>query len=151
VSGTEDRQRVRLHLLHILLDQSRIVVRAERYGPAIKINGAADAQSLDWARLTYVQTAAVRAALSETYAPNTTKRMFAALRGVLKESWRLGRMTQDEYARAADFAPVRGQLPPRGRALNDTELEHRSGLARPTTRYLASAMTPFCACSMVRV
>jgi len=85
--------------------------------------GAADAQSLDWARLTYVQTAAVRAALSETYAPNTTKRMLAALRGVLKESWRLGRITHDEYARAADFAPVRGQLPPRGRALNDTELE----------------------------
>ena len=65
--------------------------------------GAADAQSLDWARLTYVQTAAVRAALSETYAPNTTKRTLAALRGVLKESWRLGRMSHDEYARAADI------------------------------------------------
>ena len=57
------------------------------------------------------------------YAPNTTKRMLAALRGVLKECWRLGRITHDEYARAADIAPVRGQLPPRGRALNDTELE----------------------------
>jgi integrase/recombinase XerD len=85
--------------------------------------GAADAQSLDWARLTYVQTAAVRSALSERYAPNTTKRMLAALRGVLKESWRLSLMTHDEYSRAADIAPVRGQLPPRGRALNDTELE----------------------------
>jgi hypothetical protein len=28
VSGTEDRERVRLHLLHIFLDQSRIVVGA---------------------------------------------------------------------------------------------------------------------------
>jgi site-specific recombinase XerD len=27
------------------------------------------------------------------------------------------------YARAADMAPVRGQLPPRGRALNEAELE----------------------------
>ena len=85
--------------------------------------GAADAQSLDWARLTYVQTAAVRSALSERYAPNTTKRMLAALRGVLKESWRLSLMTHDEYSRAADIAPVRGQLPPRGRALNEAELE----------------------------
>ena len=32
-------------------------------------------------------------------------------------------MVHDEYARAADIAPVRGQLPPRGRALNETELE----------------------------
>src|SRR5208282_2480458 len=62
-------------------------------------------------------------ALSERYAPNTTKRILAALRGVLKECWRLGRMTHDEYARAADIAPVRGQAPPRGRALKGTELE----------------------------
>jgi integrase/recombinase XerD len=85
--------------------------------------GAADAQGINWASLTYLQTAAVRAAISERYAPNTAKRMLAALRGVLKECWRLGRMTHDEYARAADTAPVRGQLPPRGRALNDSELE----------------------------
>jgi site-specific recombinase XerD len=73
--------------------------------------------------LTYAQTAVVRAALSERYAPNTTKQIIAALRGVLKECWRLGRMTHDEYARAADIAPVRGQAPPRGRALKGTELE----------------------------
>jgi len=85
--------------------------------------GAANAQGINWASLTYLQTAAVRAAISERYAPNTAKRMLAALRGVLKECWRLGRMTHDEYARAADIAPVRGQLPPRGRALNEGELE----------------------------
>jgi site-specific recombinase XerD len=86
-------------------------------------SGAADARSLNWESLTYAQTAVVRAALSERYAPNTAKRMLAALRGVLKECWRLGRMTHDEYARAADIAPVRGRTPPRGRALNGTELE----------------------------
>jgi site-specific recombinase XerD len=85
--------------------------------------GAADAGGLDWASLKYPQTAAVRVALADRYAPNTTKRMLAALRGVLKECWRLGLMVHDEYARAADIAPVRGQLPPRGRALNEAELE----------------------------
>jgi len=85
--------------------------------------GAADVHTFNWAALAYPQTAAVRAALSERYAPNTAKRMIAALRGVLKECWRLGRMTHDEYARAADIAPVGGQLPPRGRALNEGELE----------------------------
>jgi site-specific recombinase XerD len=49
--------------------------------------------------------------------------MLAALRGVLKECWRLGLIVHDEYARAADIAPVRGQLPSRGRALKEVELE----------------------------
>jgi site-specific recombinase XerD len=84
--------------------------------------GSADAEGMNWARLTYSQSAAVRVALAERYAPNTTKRMLAALRGVLKECWRLGLMSHDEYARAADIAPVRGQLPPRGRALKEAEL-----------------------------
>jgi site-specific recombinase XerD len=85
--------------------------------------GSADAEGIDWASLKYPQTAAIRGALTERYAPNTTKRMLAALRGVLKECWRLGLMVHDEYARAADIAPVRGQLPPRGRALKEVELE----------------------------
>ena len=84
---------------------------------------SADAEGVSWANLKYSQTAAIRAALTERYAPNTTKRMLAALRGVLKECWRLGLMVHDDYARAADIAPIRGQLPPRGRALNEAELE----------------------------
>jgi site-specific recombinase XerD len=97
--------------------------------------GSADAQGIDWASLKYPQTAAIRVALSDRYAPNTTKRMLAALRGVLKECWRLGLIVHDEYARAADIAPVRGQLPPRGRALKEVELEalFKGCQADPTT------------------
>jgi integrase/recombinase XerD len=97
--------------------------------------GSADAQGIDWASLKYPQTAAIRVALSGRYAPNTTKRMLAALRGVLKECWRLGLIVHDEYACAADIAPVRGQLPPRGRALKEVELEalFKGCQADPTT------------------
>src|SRR5437764_913527 len=77
-------------------------------------NGCSNARSLNWASLRYPQTAAVRATLAERYAPNTAKRMLAALRGVLKESWRLGLMNHEEFARAADMAPVKGELPPPG-------------------------------------
>lgn len=85
--------------------------------------GSADAEGINWASLKYPQTAVIRVALSERYAPNTAKRMLAALRGILKECWRLGLMGHNEYACAADIAPVRGQLPPRGRALKEAELE----------------------------
>ena len=89
---------------------------------ALLSKGCCDSGSLNWASLRYAQTSAIRATLVERYAPNTTKRMLAALRGVLKECWRLGLMSYEEYARAADIVPVRGELPPRGRSLKEGEL-----------------------------
>jgi site-specific recombinase XerD len=89
---------------------------------ALLSNGCSNCEGLNWASLGYAQTAAVRAALVERYAPNTCKRMLAALRGVLKECWRLGLMTYEEFARAADMAPVRGEIPARGRSLTEWEL-----------------------------
>jgi site-specific recombinase XerD len=89
---------------------------------ALLSNACSDSLSLNWASLHYSQTSAVRAALVERYAPNTAKRMLAALRGVLKECWRLGLMSHEEFARAADIAPVRGELPPRGKSLKEGEL-----------------------------
>jgi len=85
-------------------------------------SGCSDARGLDWPSLRYPQTAAVRAVLAQRYAPNTTKRMLAALRGVLKECWRLGLMSHEEVARAVDMAAVKGEMPPRGRALTQEEL-----------------------------
>ena len=74
--------------------------------------GSADAQSIDWASVKYPQTAAIRVALSGRYAPNTTKRMLAALRGVLKECWRLGLIVHDEYARACGHCPCSWTIAP---------------------------------------
>jgi site-specific recombinase XerD len=84
--------------------------------------GTSDAKTLDWAAIRYQHTSAVRGWLVKTYAPATAKRMIAALRGVLTESWRLGLMSHDDYARATDIAPVRGETEPRGRALTNEEL-----------------------------
>ena len=110
--------------------------------------GSADAEGIDWASLKYPQTATIRGALTERYAPNTTKRMLAALRGVLKECWRLGLMAHDEYARAADIAPVRGQLPPRGRALKEVELEKLFRDCQGDLIQRVSVTLPFWACCM---
>jgi site-specific recombinase XerD len=81
-----------------------------------------DIQTLDWGALRYQHTAAVRALLADLYAPATANKMLAALRGVLKEAWRLGQMSAEEHARASDLAGVRGHTVPAGRELTAGEI-----------------------------
>jgi site-specific recombinase XerC len=77
-----------------------------------------DAETLDWSQLRYQHTAAVRAMFADgRYAPATANRMLSALRGVLKECWRLQLMSAEDYQRAADLQAVRGSRLPRGHAL----------------------------------
>jgi site-specific recombinase XerD len=81
-----------------------------------------DAFSIQWGALRYQHAAAVRAALAERYAPATANKMLSALRGVLKEAWRLGLIETEDYHRAADLPAVRGETLPRGRAISTGEL-----------------------------
>lgn len=80
-------------------------------------------QTLDWSALQYQHTSAVRAILAELYAPATANKMMCALRGVLKEAWRLGQMTAEQHGRAADLASIRGETVPAGRELQAGQLD----------------------------
>jgi integrase len=81
-----------------------------------------DLYTLDWAALRYQHTAALRAALAKKYAPTTANKMLSALRRVLKEALRLGLMSGEDYARAADVADIRVTPLLRGRALSQKEI-----------------------------
>ncbi|HWR35393.1 MAG TPA: tyrosine-type recombinase/integrase [Clostridia bacterium] len=83
----------------------------------------ADANDVDWPSIRYNQTAAVRNWLLTRYRPATCKRILAAIRGVLKECWRLGLMSHDDCQRASDIASIRTEDEPRGRALTNEELK----------------------------
>lgn len=82
-----------------------------------------DAYSLDWAKLRYPHTAAVRGALKKKFAPATAKKMLCALRRTLKEAYKLGLMDFEDYVRATDLESI--DTPPtkrRGRALSEEEI-----------------------------
>ncbi len=85
-------------------------------------SGRCTALTLPWPLLRAQHTLAVRAALAERYAPATANKMLSALRGTLKAAWRLGQMATDDYQRAIDLPPVRGETLPRGCALSSGEL-----------------------------
>ena len=64
-----------------------------------------DPRTIPWGELRYQHTQALRQRVAERYAPATANKVLCALRGVLRESWRLGQMSAEDYRRAIDLAP----------------------------------------------
>ena len=85
-------------------------------------NGECDATTLNWAKLRYKHTSAIRTALKDKYAPATTNKMLCALRRVLKEAFRLDLIDPLDYAKAVDFKNVKNYSELRGRALSQKEI-----------------------------
>lgn len=85
-------------------------------------DGECDAMTLDWSKLRYQHTAAIRAALKKRYAASTTNKMLCALRRVLQEAYRLDLMSDRDYAKAVELPSVRESNKLRGRALTEDEI-----------------------------
>jgi site-specific recombinase XerD len=89
-------------------------------------SGSQDALSFSWHNLRYQHTQAIRSALLEgklgAKKASTVNKYLAALRGVLKECWRLGRMSAEDFNRAADLECLKETTLPKGRALSNQEI-----------------------------
>jgi site-specific recombinase XerD len=90
----------------------------------------ATADVLPWWELRYQHVAAIRAALTERLAPATVNKHLAALRGVLREAWRLGLMPAEDYQRTVDVEGVRGSTLPAGRHVTGGELAALAGACK---------------------
>lgn len=88
----------------------------------ILTGGRADWLTCNWPAVRRPHTAALRARLADLYAPATANKAIAALRGVLREAWRLDLVGHDEYQRAADVARIEGDTIPAGRELDRREI-----------------------------
>ena len=119
--GSRRTMRGALNTLAELLGVAPVV----REGAGASGRARREAETLlycDWAALRYPHTQALRALLAERYKPATANKLLAALRRVLLEARRLGLMSPDDYARAADVAAIKGSSLPPGRALSLGEL-----------------------------
>src|SRR5687768_4755685 len=103
--------------------RSRRVQRQALDGIAsILTNSAMSAAEFPWHKLRYTHVAAVRSVLMDRYQPATVNRLLSALRRTLKEAWRLGYLTAEEYQRAADVANIKSETLPAGRSLSKSEI-----------------------------
>jgi site-specific recombinase XerD len=79
-------------------------------------------EAFPWVLVRREHVQALQPALAETYAPISANRHLAALRGVLRECWRMGLLDGDSYQLAADVPLVAGEAAPAGRALDAGEM-----------------------------
>ncbi len=117
-----DRHPIHVYIARLGSGSRRTMREALNIIAAILMGGNCGAETLPWAALRYQHTAAIRAALIERYKPSMANKALAALRGVLKECWRLGYMTAEDYHRATDVPTIKAQTLPRGRALASGEI-----------------------------
>jgi integrase len=91
-------------------------------GVACRFFGGCDPDTFLWHRVRADQISGLRADLAERLAPNTANKILAAVKGVLRASWRLGLMSAEDMWRCTDVKPVKGGARERGRALARAEL-----------------------------
>ncbi len=85
-------------------------------------NGACDVMTIDWSKLRYQHTSALRAVYLDRYAPATANRMLTALRCVLKEARRLKQISLEDYEDAVDLKFIKYTSLLQGRALAEHEV-----------------------------
>lgn len=85
-------------------------------------DGSCDCSTIDWSKLRYRHTAAVRTALKQRLAATTVNKMLVALRRVLLEAYRLDLIEMTDYTKAINLPNLKASGELRGRALSEDEI-----------------------------
>jgi len=80
-----------------------------------------DGATFPWHRLRYQDCIGVRVILEARYHYQTGNNYLYVLRGVLRECWKLGLMSTDDYQRAVTVEPIKGYSLPAGRYVEPKE------------------------------
>lgn len=113
--ANESSRRTMRNALEVI---SGILENPASWSEGVKGNPA----TVSWHTLTSAHTGLIRAKLSASYSPTTANKMLSALRGILKECWRLGYMSAENFQRATDFKNLKGETLPAGRELAQGEI-----------------------------
>ena len=88
-----------------------------------RLLGQDDIKTTPWHTLRYYEMNMLRSMLAELYAPATANKMLSIVRGVLRQAWKLGMMSAEDYKRTIDVPSIQGTRLPTGRALDAGEVD----------------------------
>jgi site-specific recombinase XerD len=94
-----------------------IVMNADQYSLPPNI-----AEQIPWEQIRYAHVVLLRTEFAERWSLSHVNKHLSALRGVLRECWRLGLMTAEDYERAMDVENVKGSREPVGRNIHTNEM-----------------------------
>lgn len=86
-----------------LSEGSRRTMRNALDAIAAMVLPDSDHASFPWHQLRYQHTQAIRSMLVEQYSASNANKHMSALRSVIKEAWRLGYVSAEDYQRAVDI------------------------------------------------
>jgi site-specific recombinase XerD len=99
----------------------RIAAIILRQPPATVAAGLGE--RIPWEGIRYPHVVLLRTGFTETWnSLSHVNKHLSALRGVLRECWRLGLMTAEDYQRACDVENVKGSREPAGRNIHGDEI-----------------------------
>ena len=95
-----------------------------RAAATFTVGAVTDALELDWAQVRYQHVAALRSVMldQQGVAPATINKVLAAVRGTVREAWRLGLVDAETLARVAGVEGVKSRRLPSGRHVEAGEV-----------------------------
>lgn len=111
-----------VYLLSLAPKSRRTMRNALNISARLLTNDICDAMTIDWSKLRYQHTSALRSIFIDKYAPTTANRMLVALRCVLKEARRLKQISLEDYEDAVDIKYIKYEKLLHGRALSSQEI-----------------------------
>lgn len=87
------------------------------------IGSTLDPLAFPWRSIRYQHAVAIKAALIAQHGPATVNHALSALRSVMHESFRLGLISGEDWARTKDVSGIKYERLPTGRAIAKEELE----------------------------
>jgi site-specific recombinase XerD len=116
-----------VYLASLGSDESRRTMRGCLNHIADSLAGVPGEQ-FGWHELRYEHTVIIRAMIvGEGKSPSFVNKHLSALRGVLREAWRLGLTSAEDFHRAADIRELKGHREPAGRSIHGDEVSAMLG------------------------
>ncbi|MGA2111771.1 MAG: hypothetical protein ABSG98_06425 [Anaerolineales bacterium] len=92
-----ERNPAAVYLATLASGSRRTMHQALQVVASLLVGGKSDPLAVPWHALRYQHIAAIRSQLAERFAPATANKVLCALRGTLREGWRLGLIGEADY------------------------------------------------------